>query len=533
MIPAALRRWWLLPLFVCVLRGLPFLLTQQADPSPAEAWIPTGYIPKDFLAYVAFLRQVPDQHRVLFVNPFTTEPQEGRFFMLFLLVLGGISRITGLDPFLTLELSRIPMLFLFFWLLARFVGRLFDDPARQRWAFLLVGLSGGIDFLAKLARPWLPEGTSAVVSRDLWHVNGWTTFAAFYNPLWIAGLALTLSALALLLDPARPPDRRTVVRLSLAVFLLHWVHVYSEIVVLAVAVVHPLVAWALGERVDRVRTRRLAMAVGAPLAVNAAITLWQLRDPVFASSSGQILGPQQLSVFWYPLTLALVGAFALRGIARLARESHPWRTALVAWIAAVVLLHSSPVVNGYHFVFHLHLPVALAAAPAVAATVSRLTETGRRVALALVMAALFASPLALTWEAMRDVYRDSVVPRPYLDVARRLGREPPGNVLAPWQIGHLIPAYGPQRSFVGHWFMTPKYNARVRIYGELVGDPRRTGDLLTLVGRERIGYVVTPRSEEARLAAAFGERVSRTLTMDGMSVLVIAPEPRTPEDRSR
>jgi hypothetical protein len=516
-----------------VLRGLPFLLTQQADPSPAEAWIPTGYIPKDFLAYVSFLRQVPDQHRVLFVNPFTTEPQEGRFFMLFLLVLGWISRITGLDPFLTLELSRIPMLFLFFWLLARFVGRLFDDPARQRWAFLLVGLSGGIDILAKLARPWLPEGTGAVVSRDLWHVNGWTTFAAFYNPLWIAGLALTLSALALLLDPGRPADRRTVVRLSLAVFLLHWVHVYSEIVVLAVAVVHPLAAWALGERVDRVRTRRLAMAVGAPLAVNAAITLWQLRDPVFANSSGQILGPQQLSVFWYPLTLALVGAFALRGIARLARESHPWRTALVAWVAAVVLLHSSPVVNGYHFVFHLHLPVALAAAPAVAATVSRLTETGRRVALALVMAGLFASPLAITWEAMRDVYRDSIVPRPYLDVARRLGREPPGNVLAPWQIGHLIPAYGPQRSFVGHWFMTPKYSARVRIYGELVGDPRRSGDLRALVARERIGYVVTPRSEEARLAAAFGERVSRTLTVDGLSVLVIAPEPRTPEDRSR
>ncbi|HSE62264.1 MAG TPA: hypothetical protein VLG15_01500 [Thermoanaerobaculia bacterium] len=533
MIPVALRRWWLVPLLVCVLRGLPFLLTQQPDPSPAEAWIPTGYIPKDFLAYVSFLRQVPDQHRVLFVNPFTTEPQEGRFFMLFLFLLGWISRVTGLDPFLTLELSRIPMLFLFFWLLARFVGRLFDDPARQRWAFLLVGLSGGIDILAKLARPWLPEGTSAVVSRDLWHVNGWTTFAAFYNPLWIAGLALSLSALAPLLDPARPADRRTVARLSIAVFLLHWVHVYSEIVVLAVAVVHPLVTWALGERVDRVRTRRLAMAVGAPLAVNTAITLWQLRDSVFASSSGQILGPQQLSVFWYPLTLALVGAFALRGIALLARESHPWRTALVAWIAAVVFLHSSPVVNGYHFVFHLHLPVALAAAPAVAATVSRFTETGRRVALALVLAGLFASPLAITWEAMRDVYRDSVVPRPYLDVARRLGREPPGNVLAPWQIGHLIPAYGPQRSFVGHWFMTPKYSARVRIYGELVGDPRRTGDLLTLVGRERIGYIVTPRSEEARLAAAFGERVSRTLTVDGLSVLVIGPEPPTSEDRSR
>jgi hypothetical protein len=504
-----------------VLRGLPFLLTQQADPSPAETWIPTGYIPQDFLQYVAFLRQVPDQHRAFFVNPFTTEPQDGRFFMLFFLALGWISRVTGLDPFWTLELSRVPMLFLFFWLLARFVGRLFDDPDRQRWAFALVGLSGGIDILAKLARPWLPEGMSAVVSRDLWHVQGWSTFAAFYNPLWIAGLALTLYTLALLLDTARPADRPTIARLSLAVFLLHWVHVYSEIVVLAVAVAHPFVAWALGERVDRVRLRRVAAAVAAPLVLNAAITLWQLRDPVFAGSSRQLLGPQQLSVFWYPLTLALGGAFALRGIARLAREHHPWRTPLVAWIAAVVLLHASPVLNGYHFVFHLHLPVALAAAPAVAAAASRLRETGRRVAFALVMIGLFASPLALTWEAMRDVDRDIVVPRPYLEVARLLGRERPGNVLAPWQIGHLIPAYGPQRSFVGHWFLTPDYKARVRIYDELIGDPRRTSDLLTLVERERIRYVVAPRSEEARLAAAFDARVVRMLRVDGVSVLLL------------
>lgn len=521
MIPVALNRWWLLPLLVCVLRGLPFLMTQQADPSPTEAWIPTGYIPKDFLAYVALLRQVPDQHRALFVNPFTTEPQEGRFIMLFFLALGWISRVTGLDPFWTLELSRFPMAFLFFWLLARFVGRLFDDPARQRWAFVLVGLSGGIDVLAKLARPLLPAATSAVVTQDLWHLQGWSTFAGLFNPLWIAGLALTLSALELLLDPAPATTRRSLVRLSIAVFLLHWVHVYSEIVVLAVAVVLPLVAWALGEQIDRARLRRVAAALAVPLVVNAGITLWQLGDPVFARSSGQLLGTQQLSVFWYPLTLGLVGAFGWRGISLLGHERHPWRTALAAWAAAVILLHTSPVLNGYHFVFQLHLPVALAAAPAVAATTSRLRAKGRRIALALVMIGLFSSPLVITWESLVDAKEDSVVPRPYLEVARLLNREPPGNVLAPWHIGHLIPAYGPQRSFVGHWFMTPDYKARVRIYDELVGDPRRTADLLTLIERERIRYLVAPLSEEARLAAALQARFLRALRVDGVSVLVL------------
>ena len=250
MIPVALKRWWLLPLLVCVLRGLPFLLTLQSDSNPTRAWIPAGYIPKDFLQYVAFLRQVPDQHRSLFVNPFTTEPQDGRFIMLFFLALGWISRVTGLDPFWTLELSRIPMAFFLFSLLARFVGRVFDEPARQRWAFVLVGLSGGLDVLAKLVGPLLPAASSAIVTEDLWHARGWSTFAGLFNPLWIAGLALTLLALEPLLDPA-PATRRNLARLSIALLLLHWVHVYSEIVVLAVAVVYPLITWALGEPIDR------------------------------------------------------------------------------------------------------------------------------------------------------------------------------------------------------------------------------------------------------------------------------------------
>lgn len=521
MAAVALRRWWLLPLLVCALRELPFLVTQQADPTPTETWISVGYIPKDFLQYVAFLRQVPDQHRWLFVNPFTTEPQDGRFFMLVFLVLGWVSRATGLDPFLTLELSRIPLTFLFFWLLARFVARVFDDPVRQRWALVLAGLSGGVEVLAKLAEPWLPPGTRSVVAQDLWHLQGWSTFAGLFNPLWIAGLAVTLVALEPLLDPARPTARGSLVRLSLAVFLLHWVHLYSEIVVIAVAVVHPFVAWTSGEPIDRTRLRRVAVALCVPLAANAAITVWQLGDPVFARASRQLLGAQDLSVFWYPLTLALVGAFGLRGMAQLARERHPWRTALVAWAAAVVLLHTSPLLNGYHFVFQLHLPVALAAAPAAAGTTSRLRANGRWVALVFVVISLFASSLAITWESISNARRDSLLPRPYVEVARLLGREPPGNVLSPWLIGNLIPAFGPQRSFVGHWFLTPDYKTRARAYAELVGDPRRTADLLTLVERERIRYVVVASSNEAKLAGVFRMRLLRTVRVDGLSVLVL------------
>ena len=519
--PPALRRWWLVPLAVCVLRGLPFLVTQTAPPGPGEAWMPIGYIPKDFLQYVAMLRQVPDQHRWLFVNPFTTTPQDGRFVLPFFALLGAVSRVTGLDPFWTLELSRIPLLFVFFRVLAWFVGRVYEDPARQRWAYVLVGLSGGVEFLAKLAAPWLPEPTRAVVVQDLWSLQGWSTFAALFNPLWIGGLTLTLLALEPVLDPAREPNGRRLAGLALTVFVLHWIHPYSELVVLAVAAVRPLAAWALAEPAVLGRAARTWAALALPLAVDAAIALWQLRDPVFAASSRHMLGPQHLPVFWYPLTLAVVGALALRGFVLLARERHPWRTPLGAWIAAVALLHTSPLLNGYHFVFQLHLPVALAAAPAAAA----LAATRRRLTVAALALGLFVSPLAITWEALADVRRESRVPAPWIEAVERLANEPAGNVLAPWQLGNLIPAYGPQRVFVGHWFLTPDYAERARRYAAVVGDPAEQPALRDLVDRERIRYLVASADSAPRLAAALGERVEGSERAGGIAILVLSAGP--------
>jgi hypothetical protein len=511
------------PLVVCVLRGLPFLVTQLPAPSLGEAWLPVAYIPKDFMQYVAMVRQVPDQHRLLFVNPFTTSPQDGRFALPFFALLGGVSWLTRLDPFWTLELSRIPLLFLFFRVLAWFVSCVYEDPTRQRGAYLLVGLSGGLEFLAKLALPWLPAATSAVVDQDLWSLQGWSTFGAVFNPLWIAGLTLALLALEPILDPVRDLRARRLAGLALSVFALHWIHPYSEFVVLAVAAVRPLAAWALAEPVDLARTARIWAALAAPLALDGAIALWQLRDPVFAASSQQMLGAQQLPVFWYPLTFALVGAFALRGFALLAREHHPWRTSLVAWIAAIVFLHTSPIVNGYHFVFQLHLPIAIVAAPAAVALATRLTAARQWLAATALALGLFVSPLAITWESLADVSHDSRVPRAWIDASKLLGAEPAGNVLAPWQIGNLIPAYGPHRVYVGHWFLTPDFGERARRYVSLVGDSAKEPELRDLVDRDHIQYLVAAGELAPRLATALGTRVKGTRYASGIAILVLTP----------
>ncbi|MGH7857889.1 MAG: hypothetical protein ACREQY_11215, partial [Candidatus Binatia bacterium] len=236
---------WLLPLVVVALRAIPYLVARSAAAGPEAEMIPLGYNPKDLLSYVAFQRQLAEDGRWLWVNAFTTEPQSGRFFLLFHALLGATSAATGLGSFTVLELSRIPLTFAFFAVLWRFVARIYDDERTRIVACWLVGLSGGIDFVAKAALPLLPEGPAALVEQDLWHLQGWSTFAALHNPLWIAGLTLSLLTLAPILDPVEPP-RSAALRTGLCFFILYWAHPYSAIVVLAVLFGRPLLGRLFG-----------------------------------------------------------------------------------------------------------------------------------------------------------------------------------------------------------------------------------------------------------------------------------------------
>jgi hypothetical protein len=114
-----------------------------------------------------------------------------------------------------------------------------------------------------------------------------------------------------------------------------------------------------------------------------------------------------------------------------------------------------------------------------------------------------------------------VTPAAYLEVARLLAAEPAGNVLAPWDLGNVIPAYGPHRVYVGHWFLTPDYTTRAQAYATLVNTPGREVDLMTLLSEERVRYLVTPAAAEERLTTALGVRVTRVLRVPGVAVIFV------------
>lgn len=518
---------WLATGLVALLRALPWLACLAAAPSTPEGVVsPIGYNQKDTLQYVAFIREAAVTGDWFLANPFTTSPQDGRYLLVLLDVLGQVARVSGLSPFTVLELSRIPLLFLFlvaFWRTSGVV--LGDDRPARVAACWLVLLAGGVEAAVETATRLvaLPAQVDWQVKQDLWHLQGWNTFSAFYNPLWVAALAVTLVGITPLLRAGGPRTGRDAAAIGLSFVALACMHPYSAIVVAAVAVTLPVVGWLFRSPPDRRSLLVTAAGLGPAVLAVASLSVWQCRDAVYRATSGHVLGPQALSPAWYPVTLGAVGFLAIRGWQGWVRTSHPTRLGVGAWTLTVMALHSSTVLNGYHFVFHLFPAVCLAAAPAFTEVTSSLRSrpNGRALVL-LLLAVCFQTPVTATVRQVPEA-RARRIRTSGAQVLEALASLPPGNVLAPADLGNHIPAYTSNRVYVGHWFLTPQYDARAAEALDIANGQLPDG-FEKLLDDQHISYLVTTRRAALDIQNRLGARVQETVDRRDLSLMILRRE---------
>jgi hypothetical protein len=511
---------WLAPAVVAVLRALPWAASLADAPTAAGVLPPIGYNPKDWLAYVAFIREAARGGWTV-ANPFTTAPQDGRYVQGFFDLLGIVYRWTGANPFTVLELSRVPLLFLLLASCWQMSAIVLTERHHRVLACWLVMLSGGLESVADRILPYLPEATRWQASQDLWHLQGWNTFAASYNPLWVAALALTLFTLVPLVRPDGPSGLRDAARLGGGLLVLELMHPYSAIVVLVVAVARPGFGWLLEIPGAFAGLKVVAIGILPVAMVLAAVAAWQNGDAVYRATAGNLLGAQALSIAWYPVTLGVVGFFAVRGWRWWIAGGETGRLGLAAWTLAVVFLHASTVLNGYHFVFQLWPPLCLAAAPALMHTLGRLRIQRYGFARAAVLLALvFQAPLTLTAKCVAEVQTHRIR-ADGLKVLNILGTLPAGNVIATADLGNYIPAYTDHRVYVGHWFLSPQYDQLAQNALSAVSGRTTAEQLAALVDGAGIRYVVAPAAVAATLAAALGPRMGRTLSAGAFAILVL------------
>lgn len=512
---------WVAAFLLAALRSLPFWWALGRTPEGGVG-LPISYIPQDWLAYTGLIHHASEGAPFL-IDPFTTEPQAGRFLLLFHQFLGCIHDVTGADPFWLIELSRWPATFLMMWALWRFLRMVLPHPESRARAIWLVAFSGGFDALVRPFAVLAPSPVSKWIGTDLWHLYGWSTFEAAFNPLWILGLAGILLVGTPLLQPGGPRTRRDLTTVVAGFPVLWFVHSYSALVLPALLAGVVTVDWIAEGRFPTSRAVRAALALLPGFAVVAAVSVWQLADPVFRAASGGVVGSQSPSVFWYPVTFGAVGILAILGWRHGDEASRPGLRVLAGWFVGGAWLASSPVLNGYHFVYILHLPLAVAGTHCLDGWVERARAGGdrRRIRRSLLALALFASPIVVTATSLAEVGEAQTVPTPVMELLDDLAVLPAGNVLAPPIVSILVPTFTPHRVWVGQWFLTPDFQTRSRVYDELTDDEADPARLSGIVAANSIRYLVAPARSAARMSSTLGDRVCSTKAYGPLVMLML------------
>ena len=494
------RRWALLwSVLIVGLACLPYLVAWWITPADAQY---TGLLVNhyDGESYYAKMQQGA-RGDWLFHLPFTSEPHEGAFIFTFYLALGHLAAALGLPIPLVYHLARI-VAGLFLLLVAyRFIAWFFDRVRTRQAAFLLLGLSSGLGWLAA------PLG---LFTADLWVAEAFTFLSIFVNPHFPLSIGLMLLVLLSMLEQGEwPPRIRGLLPGAAMGLALAVVQPFAIPIVLVVSVVYlVLFAW---------RQRSLPWSpiayTGTVALAAAPVMLYDLyvyrTNPALSAWSAQNL-TLSLPLWDYALGYGLVLLLALGGGLLALRRRQQADLLLIAWVGSVVVLLYLPFALQRRFITGFHVPLVLLATLGLEQIVWTRVRANQRglvtggiiaftaltnVLLPVMLVAGMAqqeTPLVMSsdeaaacdWLAEHTVWTDTV--------------------LAPVDSAQFIPAWAGNRTVYGHPFETidaENKKAEVeRFFGHDSSDADRRG----LLDRYGVRYVLVTEPESLQDAEALG-----------------------------
>jgi hypothetical protein len=167
-----------------LLISLPFLVAAYNSDTNYE-WSGVLFNPQDGNSYFAKMYE-GWRGEWRFTLPYTAEPGEGGFLFLFYLLLGHLSRISGLSIVLVFHLTRLVAAIVLFFSLKKFFFTVFQDRELSRKALYLVCFGSGLGWLLFFG---------GYVSANFWVAEAYPFLSSFANPHFPLGLSLLLVAL--------------------------------------------------------------------------------------------------------------------------------------------------------------------------------------------------------------------------------------------------------------------------------------------------------------------------------------------------
>lgn len=447
--------WW--SILIVGLTCLPYLYSYLVAPDDMQF---TGLLsnPTDGNSYLAKMRQGA-QGSWLFHLPYTSEDHDGAFIFTYYLFLGRLSAFLGLPLILTYHLGRVVNSFILLFVAYCFVSLFEFDRRSRRAAFLLIGLSSGLGWLA------VPFNVFAL---DLWVPEAITFYSIFANPHFPLAVALMLLTFAFVLVPSQAESRdsqpsrgKETILAALSSLLLGNVQPFCVITVYSVLSGY-FVLRLLKERSlpwPEILRGVVAGIVTAPvIAYDYYVYTF---NPVLHAWSEQNVTPSP-SPWAYAIAYGFVLALAVGGMVLATRHRSKADLFLLSWVIVNGLLLYAPFSLQRRLVTGLHIPLCILAVMALFRYVLPRFSTARGTLIlgALIvltvpsnLIVLMASMAGATQQDSRlYLYRDEAEAMTWLEE----NTQPTDIVLASPEMGLFIPAWAGNRVLYGHPFETIK-----------------------------------------------------------------------------
>ena len=516
-----------LAIMVSLLSLVPTWQGYGAASPPDRTFMGFRYMSEDHFQYAAFVRQARDSGSPFMRNPFTAEPQAGRYVLLYFWVVGMVCRATGASVTTAWEIMRVAGGIIYILLFWQFSAAYITDRARRMIATALFGLAGGLDWVIALARM---AGFAAIKPLEypydyFWN---WSTFGTMLVPNWTWPAIVMMLACHLLLRQFRGRPVAIFVLLPLVWFL----HPYSGMVaylcfgllplmplVASVARLEPL-DW------DSFRARLAAVLPGLlSFAVVAAYLVWARQDAVFRVNSAMgFRWTPHFAVWWYPLAYGLLLPFTCFGLARMVCDRSLASDLVLAWGAAAFSLSVNRFYAGVKFQYLLFPPLLILACRGLfhlidsSAPFASFTRSAAGCTI-LGLALCLNTPVSL----VKDLAAAKESPEMFMSAAeieamQWLDRQPDGVVLSSYWSGNRLPWLSGKKSYIGHWFMTlnmKEKNRQVARFFAPEAPVSAKWEILQLSGAR---YVYYGPAEVAAGEVHPGLELARIYNKDGISI---------------
>ena len=453
----------LLALLVPLSTLIPVWQAYQIESPPEKNFLGFRYMPGDHYQYAAFARQAREDSSLLMRDPFTTEPQKGRFVLLYFWMIGRFAALTGLSITAVWELFRViggALYIVTFWYLS---AAWFQQHKSRLMATCLFALAGGLGWLVTLLRALIGPICDPLLYPFDFFWN-WSTFGTMAVPNWIWPALLLMLAFHAILARIRGRD--------LVVFVLPpmvwFMHGYSGLVAYAILALLPLMpliraAFQLTPLPwDRAWSNlRVALPGLLSFGLVAAHLLVARSDGVFrAVSANGFSWTDNFSLWWYPLGYGVLLLPAWWGLKEICSEQSLSADLLLSWAVAAFVLSINHFFAGVKFQYLLFTPLAVFAAKGLerinGTFAAGAGNTKNPVAVGLLVAALFLdAPMSLVKDMPGTADESEIfISSDEMEAMEFLDKQPDGVVLASYRNGNRIPWLAGKEVYVGHWFMT-------------------------------------------------------------------------------